>query len=525
MSIISVLRRRWITFVATVIIAVGASIALDLRETKIYKAVAVVYLNPIDLANQVAGTPLPATDSLSLARSAQTQASIASSPQIAAAAAQLADIPSIHGPQLSGETTIVPESDADLLDFSVSDQNPTRAMRLANAYAGAYTSALVALDTKPLQLAISKLRTNIESHPDHRSPLYANLVEKEQQLESLTYLETSNASVVKRPVAAPQIRPRKTVNGLLALLLGIVLGGTFVWWREQVDGRVRDEEEVSELLGVPLLGKVSLQRGRAARGLVTISDPFGPAAEGFRLLRANLESAALVVPDGKVWLASSAQAAEGKSTTVANLAVTFARLGKRVLVVDLDFRKPRQAALLQVSPRRGVTDVISGTVPLEDAIVTVDVEVMAPEHEITMVATGNAEPVHLLSTGAALPFNVGDYLAMPQVSNLLRHIATTNWYDYVLVDTPPMVPVADALAVLGAVDAIVVIARAGVVTRASLRELRRLLASAPAPRLGYILTGARDELASERYGYGYTHLATGPNPSTDTVSTADGHHA
>jgi succinoglycan biosynthesis transport protein ExoP len=506
------LSRRWLTLLLTVIIVVGAAVGYSLYRTKSYKATAVVYLNPIDLANQVAGAALPATDSLSLARSAQTQADIAVSPQIAASAVALSGERGISPRILIAETTVVPVNNADLLDFTVTDSSATRAIKLADSYVQAYTTALVDLDTAPIERAIVRLQTRINSlgtgGAGHQA-LYSNLVERVAQLQSLSDLETSNASVVQRPTSASAAGTRLAVTGILALVVGLILGTGFMLVREQVDQRMRVEEEIDDALGLQLLGKLAPPRvPRSWRGprLITFTDPNGYGAEEFRILRANLDFVAAPGASPRAFLFTSAQAAEGKSTTVANLAVTLARLGKRTLILDLDFRHPSQAAMFGVESRYGIADVMRGDVELDRAIGKIGV---GPE---TSARGAHLEPsVHLLSTGV-IPVNVGDFLALPNVSAIIKELRLSGLYDYLLIDTSPMVQFADARSVLGVIDGLVIVARLNQLTRSAARELRRLVKMTETTCLGYVLTGSQDQMA--KYAYGYNAASAESVPAT-----------
>ena len=300
---------------------------------------------------------------------------------------------------------------------------------------------------------------------------------------------------------AGRVSPKRTENTLLAIVIGLILGGVLMWLHESLDTRLRTEAELDEVIGMPLLGKLSRPTGMPGGSLVALSQPNGPKAEEFRLLRANLDLAAITSPGATAFMFSSAEPAEGKSTTIANLGVTLARLGKRTLIVDLDLRRPRQAALFHVTGHKGLTDVIRGTTTLDEAIISIESSLPVHDSDDDQSAKA-ARPVYLLDTGA-VPFSVGDFLVLPEVNELLMGLARSGDYDYVLVDTPPMLPFADARSVMNSVDALVAIARLGVLTRPAADELRQAAAAASVPCLGYVLTGAPEGRGIYGYGYAY----------------------
>jgi capsular exopolysaccharide synthesis family protein len=518
LAALGVLRRRWFTLLATLVVTVGVSFAIDVAEHAAYKAESLVYLNPDSLVNQVSGGEMPATDSLSLARKAQTQATIAHSPEVAALALRLGRIRGLTVNEVLGETTVSPASNADLLDIAVVDPSPRRAMRLANAYADAYTSYALSLATTPLKAAIANLRRSISAlgkNGSRNRSLYANLAAKQEQLESISALEASGTAVVERPIKSVKVRPRRTLNGLLAILVGLVLGSLFMWLHETLDTRLRTEAEIDDALGLPLLGRLSRPRETKATGpgsLVTIAEPYGLGAEEFRLLRTSIDFASIGKPGATMLMFSSAQPAEGKSTTVANFAVTLARLGKRTLIVDLDLRNPRQGFLFNARTGLGLTDVVRGNATVDEVLIRLEPSVLFGSG-----SGSGAEVIHLLDTGT-LPPNVGDFLVLPQVRELLQSLADSGDFDVLLVDTPPMLSFADARTLSDLVDALVVIARLGVLERPAAAELRRAVEVSPVTCYGYVLTDAANGASAYSYGPGYAYGSRGKASATEDVA-------
>jgi capsular exopolysaccharide synthesis family protein len=186
-------------------------------------------------------------------------------------------------------------------------------------------------------------------------------------------------------------------------------------------------------------------------------------------------------------LFTSALQQEGKSTTLANLGVALAAVGNRVVLVDLDLRRPSLASLFQVHRLTGLTDVTVGRTPLDHALLPLQVpDFEEPGESFDPAVHGS---LHLLPTGP-LPLGPGEFVASDALAE--RVLAPLReQFDYVLVDSPPACVVGDAVRLAARVDAIVAVTRVGLTSRNALNDLRRQLAAAPTPTLGVVVAGAR----------------------------------
>jgi tyrosine-protein kinase len=300
-------------------------------------------------------------------------------------------------------------------------------------------------------------------------------------------------------------------------LLGIGLAALL----EALDSRLRTSESIVDRLGLPLLARIPEPPRKLDRNqLVMIEDPNGPEAEAIRILMTNLELAHLEQPAHSVMFTSAVEK-EGKSTTVANLAVALARAGRRVVLVDLDFRNPSLHRFFGLASTPGLTDVVLGRNALKDVINRVDIgsprslESLAPmsnggptarwasvaRREATPMWAG-AEPSHLkegqlevLSAGTAAA-NPGELVAQLPIAPILEFLKGKS--DFVLVDGPPLLQVGDAITLSSAVDALIVVSRINVVRAPMLDDLNRVLRACPAKKLGLVVAGAELET-----GYGY----------------------
>ena len=174
--------------------------------------------------------------------------------------------------------------------------------------------------------------------------------------------QKSSAQVVQPADDAPKVGPRTVRNGLIAFCLGLVLALVVVFLADALDTRVKSVDAIREALGLRLLGRLTTpsSRLRKRHGLVMLADPTGSEAEQFRSLRWSLDLAN-ADHDARTIMVTSAVDGEGKSTTVANLAITLARAGRRVVVIDADLVKPHLHRLFGLDQQPGLTDVELGT--------------------------------------------------------------------------------------------------------------------------------------------------------------------
>ncbi len=313
----------------------------------------------------------------------------------------------------------------------------------------------------------------------------------------------SQDTVLTHPRKGVQVKPTPRRDGLLGVAFGILIGLGLAFAAEALDKRVRTVEEVEEQLGLPLLARIPTA-GRGY-GIAMIDQPRSPYAEALRRLATNI---VFSNPDrpARVLMFTSALQREGKSTTLANLGVALAVLGNRVVLVDLDLRRPALPTLFGVHQLTGLTDVAVGRRPLDAALVPVEISHLTWHDEEGHDPSDLPLPgsLHLLPTGP-LPPSPGEFVASEALATRvlapLRKRA-----DYILVDSPPACAFGDAARLSARVDALVVVTRIGVANRSALQDLQRQLAAAPVPPLGVVvadvnLPGMAGYARYVQYGY------------------------
>jgi Mrp family chromosome partitioning ATPase len=507
-----VVRRRWWLIVLALVAVPLAAVAVSLQQQSMYAASAQVALAQQDLANELSGTPdtsvyTPAD------RRAQTQADLAREPQVAAQALALAGVP-LSAQRLLDTSSVAAASNADILTFTVSNHVPAVAERLASAYAASYVRYRLASDTAPVEHALKGVEQEIEAAPAGGA-LRASLVEKATQLKTMAALKTANATVARGAQPATQTAPKTFRNAVLGVLLGLLLGVGLAFLWETLDTRVRSSDEIGARLGLPLLAQLPEppKKLRDTSRLAMLVEPSGVQAEAFRMLRTNLQFA-LLSGDARTLMITSAVAEEGKSTTIANLAVALARAGKRVTLVELDLRRPLLHRFFDIEPGRpGVTQVALRDATLDEALVPVPVRgpSTGDDHHANGNGNGHGYAVLRLLTAGAIPPDPGEFISSRRLAEILAELRRDS--DFVLIDAPPLLQVGDGLALSAQVDAALVVTRIDVLRRGMLGELARLLQAMPARKLGFVVTGLRNRNLAYGYGGYYREDAT-PSPRT-----------
>ena len=346
---------------------------------------------------------------------------------------------------------------------------------------------------------------------DTNRQLYEGLLQRMKEAQVSAGLKASNIRVVdgaevpKRPA-----RPRVLLNLVLGAFLGLGLGVGLAFFQEYLDDTLKTPEDVEHLLRLPSLGllpsfslltdgdekaadadddKIVPASGGDNGARVTItnvqSDPI--AMEAYRSLRTSILLSASPVP--RLLLITSALPGEGKTTTAVNLGVTLASLGSRVVVVDCDMRRPCCHLTARVENRPGFVKAMTGQATLS--------EVILPVPGVTNL--------HVVPCGP-IPPNPAEVLSSPITGELLHKLRAQ--FDYVLVDSPPVLSVADARILATLTDAVVLVTRAHATPYDVVRRARGTLYGSGARILGVALNdvdfaGNGRSYGQHLYGYGY----------------------
>jgi non-specific protein-tyrosine kinase len=405
-----------------------------------------------------------------------------------------------------------------VIRLTATDPDPDRAAEVANAYARAYiderrkanvadflaASEAIQRKVDDLDRQIADLETEIRltqlGGGGAGGRDVAGLRAEQQALISQQSalkenLDTVQVSAELAQITGPQIvaeasppttpaSPNPVRNTLAGLLGGLAIGLAVAFLLDYLDDSVTSKSDLEEATGgvttLALIPRVPEWKDREASYLVSIEAPSSPVAEAYRSLRTSVQFASLERPI-KVLQVTSPRSQEGKSTTAANLAVVLARAGQRVVLIDCDLRKPRIHEFFGLANGKGFTSVLLGQTSLVQAI-----QAVPGQDRLRVLASGPTPP------------DPSELLASRRTSQLFDAIREAA--DIILVDSPPVLPVTDALVVSDLADAVILVANAGVTGKKEAHRAVELLQQVDAPLIGTVLNGVG---GARGYGYGY----------------------
>ena len=472
--------RKWSILLVTGLLVVVATLYSS-QQTRIYRASAEVLVRPVNLSPT---DPSSIGDFMNM----EPERRLATSVEVA----KLAQ-PSLRGLRSTAGVSVSAPDRTNTLVFNASSPDPRTSQRTAQAYAEAYLKFRLqqVLDdlraaSQPLQERIDDLNGQID---DVQSDLSAATTESErtalqirsnslfsqrtfleQKLNELVLPENLQVGKVLQPAGLPSspVSPNVPRAAALALLLGLAVGVAQAFVRNRLDQRVRSRHELEAGVGAPVLAVVPHHRftRSGGRDIVTLSDPDGAAAQSYKMLRATVLFIARS-SQVRTLMVTSATAGEGKTITVANLAVALAQSGQRVAMVSADLHRPMLESLFDLSDLQGLGDVMWGRCRVSDVLVPL-----------------RGDRLQLLPSGSAR-LEGSELLGTEAMSSVLAGLAAV--HDIVLVDTPPVLSSADALNLAPLVDAVVLVADARQATYEMIQEARARLDHVGANVIGAVL--------------------------------------
>jgi len=401
----------------------------------------------------------------------------------------------------------------DSVQAALDRQKKSLAQNIIDEYKSAVANekylaqALEAQKKEVNEIAEKSIQYNIlKREVDTSKELYNGLLQRLKEAQVSAGLKASNIRIVDAAeIRKAPVKPRVVLNLALGFMLGLGLGFGVAFFQEYLDNTLKTPDEVESLLRLPSLGLlpsiIPNGAGKGAEGkMVAISPdkaqvPSAPAIqtnpaflEAFRSLRTSILLSANPVP--KMLLITSALPGEGKTTTTVNLGATLASLGNRVVIVDCDMRRPACHRSTGVENKPGFVQCLTGHVDLLEAIL--------PVPGVTNLSVIPCGPI---------PPNPAEVLSSPMAGELLRKLRAD--FEYVLVDSPPLLSVSDSRILATMTDAVVLVARAYSTPYEAVRRAKSLLYGAGARILGVALNDVdlrKDGYAYNyyyRYGYGY----------------------
>jgi Mrp family chromosome partitioning ATPase/capsular polysaccharide biosynthesis protein len=508
-------RRKWLVIGALIIIP-AIVLVFSLQQPTEYSATARVMAlsqSPSISVAVGANVDLSRPDE----RELQTLASFVVTREIAGRAAEQLGW-SVRPATVMDAVTAEADPSANVINVTAVWGDAQGAADLANAFATEFILWRQETLQKSLDSAIKQIDEQIElTDPD--SVERTTLTERRGQLEVLKPLVSGGLTMgeAAQPPDAPS-SPKPLRDAALAFAAALVFGVGLAFLRDSLDVRLHSAGEIAEHTSLPILAEIPElgRHGRRAGKLVVLDDPRGPGAESYRFLRTNLEFINFN-RDAKVVLVSSPLPGQGKSTTIANLAIALLRADKRVAIVDADLRRPSLHRFFQTANLRGVSDVVSGASSLADATQSLAFDSSAAASapgsspvSVRITTLARAAPTLgagrkpggtgggrggadrsglLLLPSGPIPPNPGEIVGSQQFGDILRELGKEA--DYVLVDAPPMFAVGDAGAMAPWVDGLLVVLRLEQTTADTIAHVEEFFTRTHTRPLGIIVTGVR----------------------------------
>lgn len=342
-----------------------------------------------------------------------------------------------------------------LIDIAVTDGDADQAADIANAVGASFANVVQSSLEQP-------------AGEDAASPVLITVTEP---------------AVAPTAPASPNVRMLILLGGLLGLAIGVGVA----MLRTVLDSRIHTLHDLETLSDRPMLGGIAFDPDAQKRPLIVHADPRSPRAESFRTLRTNLQF--LDVEGGpRIFVVSSSGPGEGKSTTTANLAIALAETGARVALIDGDLRLPRVAEYMGLEGGVGLTDVLIGRLDVADAL-----------------QKWGQKELFVLTSGR-IPPNPSELLGSAAMDQVLRPLG--EYFDYVLIDAPPLLLVTDAAVIGKKARGVILVAASGKTKKQEFAGAVRTLSTAGVDLLGTVVTMLPTK-GPDSYGYGsYTYGAT-----------------
>jgi len=302
-------------------------------------------------------------------------------------------------------------------------------------------------------------------------------------------MKTGNIRVVDRAeVPGSPVKPNKKRNILLAIIIGLAMGTGLSFFLEYLDNTIKHAEDIEQYLNIPCLGSIPMlatendSKNKPEKELITAGSLNSVVSEAYRDIRTNIFFSS-VKASPQIILISSAVPLEGKSITTANLAVTMAQAGNKVLIIDCDMRRPKIHKFFSIDMNRGISNLLTGDKNAGRAIVHTKI----PNLDV-------------LPSGPSVP-NATDVLGTKRLDDLLS--ALRKYYDNIIIDSPPATLLADAVVLSKSIDGIVLVVRAAYTDKKIVKKGAEKFLNVRAKILGTVLNGV--VLGKDSYYYRYPY--------------------
>lgn len=347
-----------------------------------------------------------------------------------------------------------------------------------------YKTEALTLNERMVQYQILKRETETNRE------LYNGLLQRLKETGISASLTASNIQVLDR-AEIPQSphKPKKTLNLLLALVTGLFGGIGLAFFVEYLDNTVKQPDDVEKGAGLPSLGivpNVMETVNSSSRPMITHDDRKSSLSEAYRAIGTYIQFSSAVKPP-KTLLVTSPRKGEGKTTTAVNTAITMAHSGGKGLIIDADMRKPQLHKIFDVDSLTGLSSFLTGNIEFGEEL----------------VKRTKVENLDIIPAGI-IPPNPSELLASYRMKDLISGLTTQ--YSFVIIDSPPLLGLSDAIIISTMTDGVIMVVRSGSTPKDLVSQSKKLLYGVNAKILGVVLNGVREsDLRYGSYSYYYSY--------------------
>jgi capsular exopolysaccharide synthesis family protein len=476
---VETLRERAKLVIGVALITTLIAVAYVVLATKIYQAEADLLVTPVSSSDTTLGSLGLIQESADPTRDVETIARLVHSPEVAARVVADLKLPETPAALLE-EVSAQPVAQSDLVAVTASDPSPEQAKAVANSFGRAF----VAERTERLHEQIDKTLPDLEAQLAQNATQELSATVAKLQLLSSADDPTVRLDTPATTPTAPT-SPKKALSIIGGILAGLILGIVAAFGAQALDQRLRREAQLRRRYQLPVLARiprdVSHQSGEGPLGPQSLAPV---TSEAYRTLRAGLMSPGH--EGGRVILITGSSPGEGKTTTALNLATSFANAGRRVILIESDLRRPALGRTVNLSPEHGgVVSVLIENTTLHDALVP--------------------SPTYGPMLRVLMADYEGDWISelfsIPAASEMIR--SAREMADFVIIDSPPLNEVVDALPLAQYADDVVIVTRLGTTRLDKLSQLAELLAENAIKPRGFAVVGQAPPTRGE-YHYAKT---------------------
>lgn len=498
-----VIRARAWVIVLAIIVVTGATLILSFGSTPAYEASSQLVFQPNSLDTALFGVQVyPESNQ---PRDVETGAKLVKVEQVAQAVRQQLSLPYPTAALLAAIEVSTSSAD-NLLQITATGADPVLAAQIANAFAVQFVLFRQSTDKTSVAAARDLVKQQLDNLTagDSTSAYAQTLRDKYASLQILEAMQTGGFRVVQQAITpeAP-VSPKPVRDGILALAIGLIIGVCLAFVLEYVDKRIHDVRSLERAAGMPVLATVPYLGGMFGRlpGNRDAKKVIGFARnpvllESFRILRSSLKYFEVGERERsiKTILVTSGESGQGKTVTAINLALSLTIAGNRVVLVDADLRHPKVDQHLGLARDRGLSTVLSENAGFMDVLQPVNVPAFVPEEfqeRAGAPSDGLPRAALFCLTSGPLPPNPAEILGSSRMEAIISDLAVDPMVDYVVIDSAPILSVADALAIAPKVDAVLVAVRLNRVTRDEMRQVNEQLARSGARVIGLVVGGVK----------------------------------